>query len=321
MGELEHLTSTSKNKHIPVLLKEVIDGLAVGAGGHYLDATIGGGGHSQKILKACEPDGRVLGLDRDPEAVDRVIKRFKQYGSRVTIVHASYGHLMEIASKEGFLPLDGVLYDLGFSSWQIENPDRGFSYQEDGLLDMRYDPSSMSVTAAQLVNNLSEKELAEIIWRYGEENQSRRIADAIARKRPIQSSRQLADIIAKAKVGNSKGRLHPATRTFQALRIAVNDELNILETSLPQAVQVLRIGGRIAVISFHSLEDRIVKQFFKQESRDCICPPKIPVCICNHQRSLKILTKKVIRPTASEITMNPRSRSARLRLAEKVADE
>jgi 16S rRNA (cytosine1402-N4)-methyltransferase len=319
MGELKHLTATDKHRHIPVLLKEVIDGLAVRAGGHYLDATVGGGGHTLEILKACEPDGRVLDLDRDPEAVNRVSRRLHCFGSRVTIVHASYGHLMVIASREGFLPLDGVLFDLGFSSWQIENPNRGFSHRLNGPLDMRYDQSGIDSTAGELVNSLPVTELTDLIWRYGEEKQSRRIANAIVGMRPIHTSLQLAQIIADAKTHKKKHRLHPATLTFQALRIAVNDELVTLQQALPQAVKALRPGGRVVIISFHSLEDRIVKQFFKRESRDCICPPFIPVCACDHQRSLNIVTQKVVTPTESEIRVNPRSRSAKLRVAEKVA--
>ena len=319
MGELEHLTAIENHRHIPVLLKEVVGGLAVRAGGHYLDATVGGGGHSLEILKACAPDGRVLALDRDPEAVERVSKRLQHYESRVKVVHASYGRLMEIASGEGFLPLDGILFDLGFSSWQIENPNRGFSHRLDGPLDMRYDPSSLDSTAEELVNSLPVSELADLIWRYGEETQSRRIANAIVGLRPIYSSLQLAQIIKDAKTQKRHQRLHPATRTFQALRIAVNDELVTLEKTLPQAVQALRFGGRVAIISFHSLEDRIVKQFLRRESRDCICPPSSPVCTCNHKRSLRIVTRKVVTPTESEISVNPRSRSAKLRVAEKVA--
>ena len=319
MGELEHLTATDRPRHIPVLLKEVVEGLAVRAGGHYLDATVGGGGHSLAILEACEPDGRVLGLDRDPEAIQRVSKRLHYYGTRVKIVHTSYMHLMEIASKDGFLPFDGVLFDLGFSSWQIENPERGFSHRLNGPLDMRYDPSSRGETAEQLVNLLPEAELAELIWRYGEEKQSRRIAKAIVGMRPIYSSQQLVKIIKNSKTQREKRRLHPATKTFQALRIAVNDELGTLKQALPQALQALRTGGRVAVISFHSLEDRIVKQFFKRESQDCICPPSSPVCNCDHQRTIRIVTRKIVTPTESEINKNPRSRSAKLRIAEKIA--
>lgn len=317
MEKCEPLAATEEHRHVPVLLAEVIEGLSVRSGGLYLDATVGGGGHSLAILKACEPDGRVLGLDRDPEAVARVYQRLYNYGRRVNIVHASYRHLMEIAARENFLPLDGVLFDLGFSSWQIENPNRGFSHRFDGPLDMRYDPSSQIPTAEMLVNRMPEPELANVIWRYGEEKQSRRIARAIIGARPIQSSLQLAQVISDAKTSTKSQRLHPATRTFQAIRIAVNDELVTLEDALPQAVQALRPGGRLVVISFHSLEDRIVKQFLKRESRDCICPPKNPVCTCSHRRSLSILTRKVVEPTESEIQVNPRSRSAKLRIAVK----
>jgi 16S rRNA (cytosine1402-N4)-methyltransferase len=318
MGKFEYLDSPGISRHIPVLLSEVVHGLNIHPGGQYLDATGGGGGHSLAILQTCGPDGRVLVLDRDPEAVIRLTEYLDEFKSRVTIVHTSYVHLFEIAADNNFLPLDGVLFDLGFSSWQIDNPNRGFSHHLNGPLDMRYDTSSTDITAEELVNTMSTRELADVIWRYGEEKQSRRIANAIVQQRPIKSSLQLAQIIADAKTSEKKARLHPATRTFQALRIAVNDELSLLEKTLPQAIKALKTSRRIAVISFHSLEDRIVKQFFKRESKDCICPPSAPVCTCNHQRSLRIVSRKVITPSEVEIQMNPRSRSAKLRIAEKV---
>jgi 16S rRNA (cytosine1402-N4)-methyltransferase len=320
MGGLGHLTPSNEQKHIPVLLAEVLVGLAVHSGGDYLDATVGGGGHSLAILKKSEPDGRVLGLDIDPEAIERASSRLKSFGSRCRIVHTSYQYLLDTATEHGFLPLDGVLFDLGFSSWQIENPNRGFSHRLDGPLDMRYDSSSQFSTAEAMVNTLSARELADLIWRYGEEKQSRRIAIAIVEARPIISSLQLANVIADAVTHKGSHRLHPATKTFQAIRIAVNDELVTLEKALPQAIRTLRPGGRLAVISFHSLEDRIVKQFMKLESQDCICPPENLVCTCNHRRSLHIVTRRVVTPTAGEMAVNPRSRSAKLRVAEKLSD-
>lgn len=319
MGELGHLKATEANRHIPVLLDEVLDGLAVRDGGHYLDATVGGGGHSLAILDACAPHCCVLGLDRDPEAVARASLRFKDYAQRIKIIHASYVHLIEIATREKFLPVDGVLFDLGFSSWQIENPDRGFSHHWDGPLDMRYNTNSLLPTAADLVNSLPESELADLIWHYGEETQSRRIAKTIVAARPIRTSGQLAKVIVSAKTRMNSQRIHPATQTFQAIRIAVNDELAALRQALPQALQALRLGGRLVVISFHSLEDRIVKQFIKQEIKDCICPPETPVCICQHHRSLRMITRKVVTPSKGELERNPRSRSAKLRIAEKIA--
>lgn len=305
-------------RHIPVLLDEVVQGLAVAPGGRYLDATVGGGGHASAILEASRPDGRLLGLDRDPEAVKRAARRLSTFGDRAIVVHASYVDLLTVADDKGFLPLDGVLFDLGFSSWQIEDPTRGFSFSADGPLDMRFDPTSAGVTAADLVNRHSASELADILYEYGEETQSRRIAAAIVSARPITSTQELVQVIVDA-VGPRRGHLHPATLTFQALRIAVNRELEGIESALPQAIHTLRPGGRLAVIAFHSLEDRIVKQFFRRESRDCICPPELPVCRCDHRRTVNRLTRKPVMPSESEIEANPRSRSARLRIVEKLS--
>jgi 16S rRNA (cytosine1402-N4)-methyltransferase len=311
------VTHSGGSRHIPVLLDEVVNGLAVESGGLYLDATVGGGGHASAILEASRPSGRLLGLDRDPEAVKRAARRLSTYGDRATVVHASYVDLLTVADKRGLLPLDGVLFDLGFSSWQIEDPARGFSFSADGPLDMRFDPTSSGVTAAELVNQLPASELADVLYEYGEETQSRRIAAAIVSARPIASTQELVQVIIDA-VGHRRGRLHPATLTFQALRIAVNRELEGIEVALPQAIQALRPGGRLAVIAFHSLEDRIVKRYFRRESRDCICPPELPVCRCDHRRTVRRLTRKPIMPSEREIEANPRARSGRLRIVEKL---
>ncbi len=311
------MTHPDRPRHIPVLLDEVVRGLDVAPGGLYLDATVGGGGHASAILEASRPDGRLLGLDRDPKAVKRAARRLSTFGDRAIVVHASYVDLLTIADNQGFLPLDGVLFDLGFSSWQIEDPARGFSFSADGPLDMRFDPTSAGATAADLINQSTASELADILYEYGEETQSRRIAAAIVSARPIASTRELVQVIVDA-VGPRRGRLHPATLTFQALRIAVNRELEGIEFALPQAIQVLRPGGRLAVIAFHSLEDRIVKQFFRRESRDCICPPELPVCRCDHRRTVRRLTRKPVMPSEPELEANPRSRSARLRIVEKL---
>jgi len=308
-------------EHIPVLTEDVVRGLSVHAGGRYLDATIGGGGHTKAILDAGAPDGRVLGLDADPEAAQRARTRLAAYGQRVTVVHASYVDLLTIAKREGFFPLDGVLFDLGFSSWQIEDPARGFSFSLPGPLDMRFNTES-GPSAAELVNELSEEELIEIFFTYGEEPRSRQIARAIVRARPLHTTDALADVVVDA-LGGRRGALHPATRVFQALRIAVNRELASIETALPDAVAALKPGGRLGVISFHSLEDRIVKRFLQRESRDCICPPEIPVCQCDHRRTVRVIGasgkgRKPVVPSAAEVAANPRSRSAKLRLAERV---
>jgi len=301
-------------EHVPVLLKEVIEGLNVKPGGLYIDATVGGGGHSEAILESSAPDGRLLGLDADPDALTRARKRLARFGERCVLVHANFSDLAEVARREGFFPVDGILFDLGVSSFQVDDPRRGFSFQADGPLDMRFDPRRR-LTAAHLVNTLKEDELAELISHYGEEPKARRIARAIVEARPLRSTLELAAIVERA-VGR-RGRIHPATRTFQALRIAVNDELGALQKALPQAVELLASGGRLAVIAFHSLEDRIVKEFFRREARDCLCSPEVPVCTCHHRATLRIITKKPIRPSPGEVQVNPRSRSARLRIAER----
>jgi 16S rRNA (cytosine1402-N4)-methyltransferase len=301
--------------HTPVLYQPVLENLAIRPGGVYLDGTLGMGGHAAAILKASSPDGRLLAMDRDPSALCIAAKRLIPYGERVTLVHDSFAHMGEVAARQGFDPFDGILLDLGVSSRQLGDADRGFSFQHDGPLDMRLDPTT-GVTAAMLVNELSQEELADIIYRYGEERESRRIARALVAARPILTTVELASVVSRT-VRSRGGGIHPATRTFQALRIAVNEELEALATVLPAAVALLRPGGRLAVIAFHSLEDRIVKQFFQRESRDCLCPPEIPVCGCGHRATMEVITRKPIRPTATEVDENPRSRSARLRVAAK----
>ena len=237
------------------------------------------------------------------------------YGKRARLMQASYDSLTERLREIGWNGVDGILLDLGLSSMQLDTPERGFSFQQDAPLDMRFDPASPT-TAADLVNNLPQDELADLIYRNGEERASRRIARAIVKARPLQTTRQLAAVIET--VLPRKGRIHPATQTFQALRIAVNQELERVENVLPQAVAALKSGGRLAIISFHSLEDRIVKEYFRRESRDCICPPRQPVCTCGHKATLKEITRKPITPGEAEIAANPRARSAKLRIAEKL---
>jgi len=301
--------------HTPVLLNEVLDGLRVKAGGRYIDCTLGSGGHAVAILERSEPDGRLLGIDLDPMAVQVSRQRLGAYGDRVRLVHKTFAQLKAVASAEGFIPANGVLLDLGMSSLQLERGERGFSFQKEGPLDMRMDPEE-GTTADQLVNQLDEKELAEIISNYGEEAKARAVARAIVRNRPLKTTRELAEVVART-VGR-RGRIHPATRTFQALRIAVNNELDALSSVLPQTTEVLATGGVLAVITFHSLEDRLVKRYMANESRDCICPPELPVCVCAHERTLKTLTRKPVRPSVEEISRNPRSRSAKLRVALRV---
>jgi len=298
--------------HIPVLYQEVLAGLRIKPGGRYIDATVGGGGHARGILTASAPDGELLGVDADPMAVALAGERLAGFGRRVTVVQGNFADLEEIALGHGFCPVDGIFLDLGLSSLQLEAAGRGFSFQLDGPLDMRFDPNR-TATAADLVNTLSVEELADILFRYGEEHQARRIARAIVAERPINTTGELAALVS-ASVGR-RGRIHPATRTFQALRIAVNEELECLAEALPQALILLSPDGRLLIISFHSLEDRLVKEFFRDEARDCLCPPEIPVCVCDHRATLGIVTKKPIRPSAEEVAANPHSRSAKLRIA------
>ena len=268
------------------------------------------------ILEESSPTGRLLGVDADPTAIAISAERLAEYGPRVTLVNANFARLAEIASQYGFRPADGVLLDLGLSSLQLASGERGFSFQLEGPLDMRFSPHQ-GRPASELVNELSAPELADILHRYGEERQGQRIARAIVTARPIHTTRQLAEVVSRA-IGR-RGKIHPATRTFQALRIAVNDELLALSQALPQAVELIAPQGRLVVISYHSLEDRLVKQFYRRESQDCICPPEIPVCRCDHRATLEIVTKKPITPSEPELEANPRCRSARLRIAARLA--
>jgi 16S rRNA (cytosine1402-N4)-methyltransferase len=304
--------------HAPVLKEEAVQYLAVRPGGRYLDCTAGAGGHAAAIMEAASPGGLLLALDADPLALRTAGESLERFGDSVKLVEANFRELFAVCKENNFMPVDGVLFDLGLSSMQLADEARGFGFQVEAPLDMRFGPHQQ-IRAADIVNEYEEVELANVIWRFGEEAASRRIARAIVNARPVSTTTELAAIVSRA-VGGRHGRIHPATRTFQALRIAVNDELASLEEALAQAVQVLGDGGRLVVISFHSLEDRIVKQFIARESRDCICPPEAPACTCGHKASLKAVTKKVVSPGPHEIASNPRSRSARLRAAEKLAD-
>jgi 16S rRNA (cytosine1402-N4)-methyltransferase len=302
--------------HAPVLRSEVLDGLAVRSGGRFADGTLGLGGHAEAILTASAPDGRLLGIDQDPDARALASERLAPFGDRVTITAGNSRDIAAICRANGFAPVDGVLLDLGVSSLQLGPAGRGFSFQHDAPLDMRMDPSA-PLTAAEIVNKWPEEEIARVLWQYGEERRSRRIARAIVRSRPHTTTAGLAAVVARAAGGGD--RIHPATRTFQALRIAVNDELDALRAALAGAIEVLRSpGGRLAVISFHSGEDRIVKDVIRRESSDCLCPPGLPACACGHRASVRSVTRRVITPTPVESAANPRSRSAKLRLAERL---
>ncbi len=301
--------------HQPVMVEEVVRALQVHDGGRYVDATVGTGGHAQAILEAA-PRVRLLGLDVDPDALALARERLAPYGDRVVLRRASYTRLPTELARLGWEKVDGIVADLGVSSLQLDRPDRGFSFREAGPLDMRFDPEA-PVTAAQLVNTLTEEALAEIFWKYGEERHARRIARAIVRARPLHTTRELADLVARV-VPFQRPGFHPATRVFQALRIAVNRELENLERFLPLAIEALKPGGRLAVIAFHSLEDRIVKHFFKEEARGCVCPPSVPVCQCGRTPRVRIVKPFPMRPSEEEVRRNPRARSARLRVVERL---
>ncbi len=307
---------TPVRPHLPVLYQQVIRYLQPHSGGRYVDGTVGAGGHARGILEASAPDGLLLGLDVDPQALELAQAYLAPFGKRVILREASYTALEEEIRALGWEGVDGILLDLGLSSMQLDRPERGFSFREDAPLDMRFSPRSPQ-TAADLVNTLPEADLADIIYRYGEERRSRQVARAIVAARPIHTTRQLAEVVARV-TGSGRPGIHPATRTFQALRIAVNRELENVESVLPQAIAALLPGGRLAVISFHSLEDRIVKHYFRRESRDCICPPRQPVCTCGHTAQVRVLTRKPVMASAEEREQNPRARSARLRVVEKL---
>ena len=302
--------------HIPVLVKEAVEALAVQPGGRYIDCTLGGGGHAEAILERSAPGGQLLGIDADPAAIKAARTRLEAYSGSTLLINDNFVNLQAICYRHDFSPVHGILFDLGLSSLQLNGDGRGFSLQHDAPLDMRLSPDQ-EITAADIVNSYSEAELADLIKAYGEERSGRRIARRIVLERPINTTLQLAQLIERV-VGSGRGRIHPATRTFQALRISVNKELENLETALKQAVNLLGFEGRLVVISYHSLEDRIVKRFMQQEAKDCICPPGIPTCVCEHTASLKLPHRRAITPSLAEEQANPRSRSARLRVAERV---
>jgi len=301
--------------HQPVLYQEIIHALQPKSPGRYIDGTIGAGGHARGILEACAPEGCLLGFDLDSQALALARETLAPYGKRAVLVQASYLALLETMQHLGWDAVDGIMIDLGVSSMQLDTPERGFSFQSDAPLDMRFN-RDLGLTAAQLINTTPEADLANLLFKYGEEPHAKRIAKMIVQARPVTTTSRLAEIVKKSYPGHS--RVHPATRTFQAIRIAVNDELSVLEQALPRAMQALRPGGRLAVISFHSLEDRIVKDFFRRESKDWINPPYEKIYEVEHHATLKEITRKPITPSSDEIELNPRARSAKLRVAEKL---
>ena len=308
--------------HVPVLLDAVLNALRVESlpAGWFVDGTLGAGGHAAALMTAA-PDARLLGFDRDPVALALAQERLAPFGARATLRPASYTEMATLVPEwTGGTGVDGILLDLGISSMQIDDAARGFAFMQEGPLDMRFDPASGGTSAADIVNTWDPDEIADILFQYGEERNSRRIARAIEAARPLHTTRELAEVVASAQHG-PRQKIHPATRTFQALRIAVNDELGSVERVLPIAIDLLRPGGRLAVISFHSLEDRIVKQTFKLEATDCICPPRQPICTCDHEARVRLVTRKPVEANATEIAQNPRSRSARLRVVERITPD
>jgi 16S rRNA (cytosine1402-N4)-methyltransferase len=305
--------------HVSVLVREAIDFLRPAPGGRYVDGTLGGGGHSEAILAASSPDGRVLGLDRDDEAIAAARQRLQLFGDRSIVRQASFSELRELLAEIGWVGVDGIILDLGVSSWQIDAPERGFSFRLGGRLDMRMD-RRQSLDAYRLVNTGTVEELTRIFRDYGEEPRARRIAEKIGaerKQRSIESTEDLARLVEAVKGGRRRDH-HPATQVFQALRIAVNQELDQLEHFLGNGFELLRPGARMVIISFHSLEDRLVKNAFRKWSRACLCPPRALVCQCGWSQKVKVLTKRPVVPGHAETVANPRARSAKLRAAERV---
>ncbi|HQU83233.1 MAG TPA: 16S rRNA (cytosine(1402)-N(4))-methyltransferase RsmH [Pyrinomonadaceae bacterium] len=306
----------AENLHQSVLLEETLRILQPQENEIFTDATLGMGGHSQAILESAQ-NIKLIGIDQDLEAIELAKTRLAKFGERFEVYHANFSEIKEVLREAGIEKVDGILADLGVSSLQFDSAERGFSFRFDAPLDMRMNADDEIETAAELLENLKEEEIADIIYQYGEERASRKIARWIVEKRkrgePVQTTKQLANLIERAIGRGKKDKIHPATRTFQALRIAVNRELDILEDFIRDAVDVLKKDGRLAVITFHSLEDRIVKQTFQKLSGKCFCPPRIPRCVCGAEKKIEILTRKPIAPNESEIEENPRARSAKLR--------
>ncbi|MBL7021751.1 16S rRNA (cytosine(1402)-N(4))-methyltransferase RsmH [Patescibacteria group bacterium] len=309
-------------EHIPVLLSELIAGLSIEPDKDYIDCTLGAGGHAMRVLELSSPGGKVYGLDLDKKAINIAKKNLVEYADRVVYINEDYSSIEDIVKEYSIdkKKLGGIYVDLGISSMQLKDKDKGFSFQIDAPLNMQFGDTA-GVTAADILNNWSEGEIGKILKEYGEEKFWKLIANKIVLRRKTKEfviTKDLVDLILEIKPRHALDKIHPATKTFQALRIAVNDELNNLKEYLPLAVKVLPARAKLAVITFHSLEDRIVKQVFKEMSIDCICPPEFPQCVCDHKASIKKITKKPIKPSADEIKVNPRSRSAKLRIIEKI---
>ncbi len=321
LSSIEDQTVAPRPVHVPVLLPETLELLAPKPGGILVDATLGPGGHAEALLEAVGPRGRVVGVDRDAEAIRFARNRLERFGEAFLPLHGNHRDLIRLLREAGVFAVDGVLFDLGISSMQLDAPERGFSFQADGPLDMRMDGDSGS-TAAEILATSDEAELRRILWSYGEERRAGAIARAVVEQRerePLERTRQLAELVQRVLGPAAKRfRIHPATRTFQALRIAVNREIDDLERVVTESVSILRRGARLAVIAYHSLEDRAVKHAMRALAERCICPPRLPVCGCGRENLLSVLTSKPVRPSAEEVARNPRARSARLRVGERL---
>jgi 16S rRNA (cytosine1402-N4)-methyltransferase len=319
MSEIE-----PENIHASVLLSETVTALLASGGDLFIDATLGLGGHTEALLRS-DPKLKVVAFDQDATALALASERLFEFSGRTTFVHANFEELKTRLEDKNIGKVDGVMADLGVSSMQFDTAERGFSFRFDAPLDMRMDSESDNPTAAELLGSLGEEEIANIIYQYGEERASRRIARWIVQRRergePVSTTKELAALVERAIGRGKKEKIHPATRTFQALRIAVNRELEVLERFLRDGVEILRTDGRFAVITFHSLEDRIVKQTFQRLAGKCFCPPRIPRCICGAVKKIEIVTKKPLTPSDDELKQNPRSRSAKLRVVRRIADQ
>ncbi|MFD2170828.1 16S rRNA (cytosine(1402)-N(4))-methyltransferase RsmH [Tumebacillus lipolyticus] len=315
------MTEETTFHHVSVFANEAVEALQPKPNHIYVDCTLGGAGHSGRILQTSSPTGRLIAIDQDLTAIANAEKVLAPYGDRFTIVHSNFRRLEEIVQEQGLSGVDGVLFDLGVSSPQLDEGERGFSYQHDAPLDMRMD-KTQPFTAHDLVNSYSQDELSKILFEYAEEKWSKRIAEFIVRERAkgsIETTGQLVEIIKAAiPAGARREGPHPAKRTFQAIRIAVNDELNVFAEAIQQAIRVLNPGGRVAIITFHSLEDRIAKLALQDAAKGCICPPQLPICQCNNEPKVKLVSRKPILPSEEELAHNPRARSAKLRIAEKL---
>ncbi|HJO58866.1 MAG TPA: 16S rRNA (cytosine(1402)-N(4))-methyltransferase RsmH [Nitrospinaceae bacterium] len=319
-GGFGGLQLNMQKHHESVLAKEILQHLHPREDGLIVDGTLGNGGHAELILKNTAPGLRVLGIDRDEQAIERAGKRLAPFRNRVTLVHGNFSDIKNILKKANVMNVDGLLLDLGVSSPQLDSPERGFSFMRNGPLDMRMD-STQKTTAADLLVKLSDEELVLVIKEYGEERFAKRIVRAIRKaqeQNPITTTLQLSNIVSGVTHTPRPAKIHPATRTFQALRIAVNNELEHIKSTLSDSLGILSASARIMVISFHSLEDRIVKNFFKDEEKGCICPPRLPVCACGHKTRLKIITRRPVTPASEEVKRNPRASSSKLRVAERV---